>query len=180
MPTTNRAIRKLNRLLELDYDAIAAYEAAIDGLGDRKNRNALKVYCEDHRRHTQLLSELVIALGGQPATGSDWMRLLTVGKVQLAKLFGSDKAILLAMRVNEEVTNRRYELAIALGGIDATTLKVLEQNLQDERRHRSWISRRLRGRPTPDVSTGSSSKPAAATPRPRRRNRREAAPATGA
>lgn len=150
MPKAQRAIRKLNHLLELDYDAVEAYEAAIAGLTDPKNQKALAVYCGDHRRHTQVLSELVIALGGKPARGPDWRRVLTVGKVQLAKLVGGDRAILIAMRINEEVTNRRYELAIAMGGMDATTLKAVRANLADERRHRLWISRRLKGQPTHD------------------------------
>lgn len=150
MSKANRVIRKLNNLLELDYDAIEAYEAAISGLTDPKNVKALQVYCDDHRRHTKVLSELVIALGGKPVKGPDWMRVLTVGKVQFAKLLGGDRAILIAMRINEEVTNRRYELAIALGGMDAATLQALQQNLADERRHRLWIGRRLLGKPTSD------------------------------
>jgi bacterioferritin (cytochrome b1) len=177
MPHTDRVIRKLNRLLELDFDAIEAYESAIAGLKDLKNQHALQAYCDDHRRHTQVLSEIVVALGGQPARGSDWMRLLTVGKVQLAKLTGRDRAILFAMRINEEVTNRRYELAIAMGGMDAATLQTVKQNLSDERRHREWISRRLMGRPTRDpvVATGRAApsktarKTSAAKPRTARR-----------
>jgi hypothetical protein len=138
-------IRKLNRLLELDYDAIEAYEAAIDGLMSPVNKKALRVYCDDHRRHTEVLTQLITALGGKPARGPDWMQLLTKGKVQIARLLGGDRAILIAMRINEEVTNRRYELAIALGGVSAASLQALQGNLADERLHRLWIARRLEG-----------------------------------
>jgi uncharacterized protein (TIGR02284 family) len=166
----NKVIRKLNDLIELDYDAIEAYEAAIRRLINPAYREQLGVYAQDHRRHTQKLSEMVSRLGGKPSKGPDLMRLLTKGKVLLAKLIGGDRAILTAMRINEEVTNRRYEIAIATDGMDAATLKVVQDNLADERRHRAWLMAELKG----EV------KKAAARPRAARRSGRRAARKTTA
>jgi hypothetical protein len=64
--------------------------------------------------------------------------LLTSGKVVLANLFG-DKAILEAMRTNEDDTNTAYGRAVEHPEATAEIRQVLEQNLADERRHCSWI-----------------------------------------
>ncbi len=46
--------------------------------------------------------------GGNPADGGDLKQILTKGKVVIAEL-GGDDAILKAMKMNEEVTNKSYE-----------------------------------------------------------------------
>ena len=58
--------------------------------------------------------------------------------------FGN-KAILMAMKSNEDDTNAAYERAVAhLGlGVDVTT--ILEKHLADERRHREYIVTALQG-----------------------------------
>lgn len=153
-------IRKLNDLIELDHDAIVAYRAAIERLESEVYRRRLAQFCEDHERHTQQLGARVEKLGGRPAKGPDAMRLLTKGKVLFADLVGNDHAILFAMRTNEEVTNRRYELAIAMDNLDAVTMRLLKRNLSDERRHRRWLVARLDRKPTSRrrASTGTTAK----------------------
>lgn len=148
-----KVIRKLNDLIELDFDAIEAYQAAIERLQSPTYRRKLKEFMTDHQRHTRKLSARVEEFGGAPARGPDLMRYLTKGQVLFAKLIAGDRAILMAMRVNEEVTNRRYELALAVNGMDAETRRLVEENLDDERRHREWISAQLeRRRASPRVA----------------------------
>src|SRR5690606_37269226 len=78
MSTPNeKVIKKLNDLIELDFDAIEAYEAAIERLESPEYRSKLNEYCEDHRRHTRDLTAQVTRLGGSPETGPGAMRLLT-------------------------------------------------------------------------------------------------------
>lgn len=145
MNATEKLIRKLNDLIELDYDAIEAYQEAIERLENGSYRMKLQEFREDHERHTRNLAAHVARLGGTPATGPDLMRHLTKGKVVIADLIGQDHAILLAMRANEEVTNKRYEVALAADlGMDPDTRSTIESNLADERRHREWISLHLK------------------------------------
>lgn len=147
-------IRKLNDLIELDHDAIAAYEAAIERLEHPGYKAQLREYCDDHERHTRNLAERVVQLGGEPASGPDMMKILTKGKVVIADIIGNDRAILMAMRANEEVTNKRYELALDVDGMDAQTRSIVEANLADERRHRAWISAQLDTDQRDDVRSG--------------------------
>ena len=68
--------------------------------------------------------------------------MLTQGKVAMGALFG-DKAILKAMKSNEDDTNTAYERAIKHKDIDNAAGPVLERGLADERRHRQWIEETL-------------------------------------
>ena len=123
-------------LIALDYDAIAAYDAAIERLDDAGYKEALASFRDDHQRHTQNLAPF---LGGDDVPhGGDSKQILTSGKVMMANLFG-DKAILEAMRTNENDTNTAYERAVNHDDLTMEMHRVLEQNLSDERRHCAWI-----------------------------------------
>jgi uncharacterized protein (TIGR02284 family) len=125
-------------LIELDYDAADAYQAAIDRLQDAGFRSALTGFRQDHLRHIEEVGELLSAMGGKPPKEGDMKRLLAKGKVVLAGLMG-DKAILQAMKTNEDDTNTAYERAVKHDDAPDTVLVVLERALADERRHRDWM-----------------------------------------
>ncbi len=131
----------LNALVELDYDAIEAYEAAISRLEDENDKFQLGIFMADHGRHVADLSALVRELGGNPATKPDIKHILTKGKVVLSALMGQ-RAILNAMKSNEDDTNAAYERALQRE-FSPRIKDVLERNLSDERRHRAWIVQRL-------------------------------------
>jgi uncharacterized protein (TIGR02284 family) len=135
-------IHLLNNLIELDYDAIEAYEAAIARLKDADDREQLRTFMADHVRHTNDLTAAVRKLGGDPASKGDFKRLLTKGKVVLAALV-DDRAILFAMKTNETDTNTAYERATKHEGLSPEFKTILEKNLGDERRHKAWIEERL-------------------------------------
>ena len=131
----------LNDLIKLDYDAIEAYEAAVKRTDDQTIRNRLMEFLQDHQRHTQNLGEEVRRLGGTPADGAGMMRMLTEGSVLLGA-FMEDRGVLKAMSKNEAVTNRAYEKALdKLGSHPAAA--VVQQNRDDERRHKAWIDQKL-------------------------------------
>jgi uncharacterized protein (TIGR02284 family) len=132
----------LNALLELDYDAIEAYRAAIARLESSEDRQQLATFLADHERHTRELTPLVSAMGKEPSKGADMKQWLTKGKVIIAGLVG-DKAILMAMKTNEDDTNVAYERAMQRSDLPSNVRVVIERNLGDERRHRAYIEARL-------------------------------------
>jgi uncharacterized protein (TIGR02284 family) len=142
--SSENVVTKLNQLIQLDYDAIEAYVAAIERLEDAACKEQLAKFCEDHDRHVRVLSALVDSYGGKAATGPDVKQLLTKGKVVIADIIGNDRAILMAMRANEEVTNKTYEEVLThIGSVRPETRTLLERNLADERRHRAWIEAQI-------------------------------------
>lgn len=141
--TTAQTIRVLNRLIALDFDAADAYAAAAKRIADGPSRKKFAAFRRDHLRHTRTLGAAVRHLGGKPVKGPDYKRLMTRGLVVLADLIG-DRAVLRAMKANEELTNRAYEAALGLKDLTVRLGTQLERNLRDERRHRAWITERLR------------------------------------
>ncbi len=139
---TNAICEKLNDLIELDHDAVSAYAAAIDRLETEDFRKQLTTYKGDHERHTQNLGALVSKLGGTPKQKTDAMEILTKGKVVIAGLVG-DKAILGAMKANEEVTNKTYAHVLKAVEGQREVEEVVAGNLEDEQRHKAWIDQAL-------------------------------------
>jgi uncharacterized protein (TIGR02284 family) len=134
----------LERLITVDYDAIDAYDQAIQRISDTPSKQNLTSFRADHERHVRDLSAHLIKLGKKPPTGGDFKRFLTQGKVVIASLVG-DLTILKAMWSNEDTTNREYEEAVRSEiATDASLRTALELCLADERRHRAWIIQRYR------------------------------------
>jgi uncharacterized protein (TIGR02284 family) len=141
-------IEMLEHLMALDFDAIEAYDAAIERLDNEQWKAQLMTFRNDHERHTEELAPLIRSMGGTPPDGSDAKAMLTAGKVKMANMMG-DEAILKAMRTNEDDTNTAYERALAKCPPEACDM--LARALDDEHRHREWIVATLEGRPVRDV-----------------------------
>jgi uncharacterized protein (TIGR02284 family) len=135
-------VKHLNSLIELDFDAIEAYQAAIERLKNASEKTKLREFMGDHQRHIADLSPLVTELGGNPAQQADFKKVLTKGKVVLAGLVG-DRTILEAMKSNEETTTKTYGKASNDPGLPAHVRIILERNLADEHRHLAWVAARL-------------------------------------
>jgi uncharacterized protein (TIGR02284 family) len=146
MATTVGTETDLNSLLvdliQLDYDAVEAYQAAIDRLDDPSIKENLMKFMADHVRHIEDLGQVLSDSGQQPPRKGDMKRFLIKGKVVLAGLAG-DKAILMAMKTNRDDTNTAYERAVNNDVAPARVKEILRRNLADERRHREWIVKRI-------------------------------------
>ena len=128
----------LGYLTSLDYDAIAAYDSAISRIDNPQFNQQLQLFRDDHQRHTVELGSIISRLGGTPPSGAGAKSLLTQGKVVLGGLIG-DRAILVAMKSNEDDTNTAYERAVNHEQKHPSADEVLRRGLADERRHRAWI-----------------------------------------
>lgn len=132
----------LYRVIELDFDAIKAYQAAIDRVDDENYREVLERFKEDHQRHVDEFSKYLREQGKKFPSEADVKSILTQGKVMIAGLT-TDRAILRAMRSNEEDTNKAYERIVSHPDKPEGLKQVLEKALQDERRHRDWLSQEI-------------------------------------
>lgn len=137
-------LNTLGDLMALEQDAIAAYDSAISRIDGAGFKAKLKEFKGDHARHISELDTLIAELGGAPSTGAGLKSVLTQGKVAIGSLFG-DKAILKAMKSNEDDTNTAYERAVKHKEIQQPAVAMLERGLADERRHRAWIEEAITG-----------------------------------
>jgi uncharacterized protein (TIGR02284 family) len=139
-----KVVKKLNDLIALDRDAVGAYEAAIRRMSVQVLREPLRLFQLEHERHIRDLSLLVEGLGGEPRKEPDLKGKALKGFTSVTSSMG-DHAALMAMRGNEELTNRSYSKALEeVWPEDARA--VIERNRADEQRHLKFIEDALRER----------------------------------
>ena len=133
----------LNDLLQLDHDAIGAYQVAIEKLDDADHAQQITGFLRDHERHVRELNELIQELGGTPvnephATGPFKEALQSLASV------GGDKGVLMAFRTNELQVRTKYDNYASKANFWSDAAKVLvDRNALDEERHYRWVSEAL-------------------------------------
>ncbi len=128
----------LQELLELDYDAIEAYEMAINKIENNQFKSKLNDFKMDHQGHIIKISAILRKHDAKVPTTPSAKQWLAKGKVFLGGLIG-DNAILLAMLTNEEDTNEAYERILNRPDLWPDAAAFVEKGLQDEKRHKSWL-----------------------------------------
>jgi uncharacterized protein (TIGR02284 family) len=140
----NRMLERLNDLIALDFDAVGAYEAAIDRIDVESLRMSLREFQQDHQRHIRDLSQVVTMLGGTPRQKPDMKGFILKGFTAVTSMMGNEAA-LQAMRGNEMLTNRTYRMALDEDWSDEAR-RIIERNFSDEQRHLAFIENALRTR----------------------------------
>lgn len=131
-------IKRLNDLIQLDVDAVEAYDHAIKHAGYEDIRKRFRGFQDDHRAHIRNLTEMVQKYGGTPAQPKpDLKGYLIEGFTALMSLTGT-KSTLQAMKSNEKLTNKKYEEAAALE-LPEDVMRLLRVNLAQERAHLEFI-----------------------------------------
>lgn len=135
-------VNALNDLIELDQNAIAAYNSAINGLeefGDVRAR--LIQFRADHERHVLHLSPFVREYGGNPDKRPGAVGLLQKGWTEISRLGGAS-GIFSAMVMNEKNAVMTYERGAAMP-FPTKILKLVEQGEKDEQRHLLYCESQL-------------------------------------
>ncbi len=126
-------------LIQLEHDAIAAYDAVVDKLDDEGRAQQVRAFKGDHEQHLQELNRLADEHHAyKPGEGS-MKSMLTTGKVNFAGMTGGDGTILKAMSTNETDTVTAYRNAARNPEAPAEAKPFLEKALADEERHKTWM-----------------------------------------
>jgi len=155
---TNQEIAaELTELVQLDLDAVLAYDRALEGVSVAHISNALAGFKLDHQRHILELSKALLDLGVTPPEAKPDMKGALLGTVTgLRARFGTEQA-LKAMKPNEELTTSTYARMLAKPFPDEL-LEIVRRNAADEQRHLAWIERAIDQRrwEAPDAGIGTS------------------------
>lgn len=139
-PSTEEILDGLNDLLQLDHDAVGAYQIAIEKLQDRDHADQIAGYRRDHERHIQELNQLVTELGGTPrnephATGPLKQALQGLGAM------AGDRGILVSWRANELQVRAKYDSYASKAVFWPDHVKrVIDRNALDEEKHYRWVA----------------------------------------
>jgi ElaB/YqjD/DUF883 family membrane-anchored ribosome-binding protein len=139
-PALQEVLDGLNDLLQLDHDAIAAYDVAIAKLEDRDHADQIAGYRRDHERHVRELNELVARLGGTPANHPHATGPFKTALQSLGGLAG-DKGLLMAFRTNELAVRTKYDAYASRAMLWPPDVKrIIDGAALDEERHYAWVA----------------------------------------
>lgn len=137
--------RALSRLVQLDVDAVRAYDQAIDHLDHVEIRRKLMEFRQDHVQHIERLSSAIRRNEGEPPERSrDVKGFVIEGFTAIGSRLGIEGA-LQAMRGNEKLTNAAYDEALELD-LPWDVRHLVETHRDDERRHLRFIEKTLKDR----------------------------------
>jgi len=134
---------RLNDLLQLDHDAIQAYDLAITLLRSERHKDTLRRFRADHERHVSELTSLIQALDAVPVqlphlqTGPFKLGMQALGGAAGA-LGGGDGAVLLAFKANERQTRDKYRRVADLADLPPGLSNIVRRAAADEATHYAW------------------------------------------
>ena len=129
-------VAQLNDLLQLDYDAVAAYRVTLAELDSPALKVDLQRNLEDHERHIRELGEHIEQRGGMKLSMPNVTGVFTLA-LQAAAAMGSDRSVLLAFKTNELQVRDRYGRA-AEENFPPDIAATVRRAAGDERRHYQW------------------------------------------
>ncbi len=136
-------VKNLNSLIQLDIDAVHAYDEAVKNVDDAIIKGRLIDFRGDHQAHITDLSGLVHKMGGTPPVYSpDFKGYLIQGFTAIRSLTGTEGA-LKAMEMNERLTTRNYSNAVAWK-LTPEAKTAVEKNFSDEKVHLDYIQNLLK------------------------------------
>jgi uncharacterized protein (TIGR02284 family) len=130
-------VSALNDLLQLDHDAIASYQVAIDALSTETLKRKLRQFKREHQRHVTEIAELVTARGGTPVRAPHVSTGMLKLAVQALGAAGGERAVLLAFRTNEWESAHKYARA-AGRRFPPEVREVVRRGAADEAKHYRW------------------------------------------
>jgi rubrerythrin len=134
--------KKLGSLVQLDIDAVHAYQAAIDKIDHPLIRETMIRFREDHDRHITTLSAAIRQAGESPPEYSpDFKGFLIQGFTSMRSITGTEGA-LKAMHTNEKLTNKTYDDARGWD-LPASVKDLVRSAFEDEQRHIAYIEKTL-------------------------------------
>jgi uncharacterized protein (TIGR02284 family) len=142
--SNEKIIEELNELIRFDFDAVGAYNSAINDIKEVPVRDPLVQFRGDHERHITDLSAIVRRIGGNPVDAPGLKGVVRKTMTKVAGLGGTELT-LKAMRSNEEVLNKAYAHHLTLDFPDDIK-EVIRRNYGDEQRHLAWVESALQNR----------------------------------
>jgi hypothetical protein len=138
---TAQMVALLNDLLQLDHDAVSAYQLALRELDSAELKAELRAHLGDHERHIDELETHIERLDGMKMPLPHLTGAFKLA-VQAAAGPGNDRAVLLAFKANEMQSRDKYA-RVADMELPPDIAEYVNRAAADERRHYDWAVRSL-------------------------------------
>lgn len=134
--------KKLCSLMQLDIDAVNAYEQALNSVDHISVRISLIHFQNDHKRHIEDLDKVIRSLGAHPPEKTlDIKGFFIKSFTAIRSLTGTEGA-LKAMLSNEKLTTSTYAEALSISA-PMEIKSLIQHNYADEQRHLEYIKKAL-------------------------------------
>ncbi len=143
----NKNLDTLNDLLKGEEMAITSYARFIEEARDEHLKNELKEIQKDHNKHSQLLTERIIELGGTPKYGVGMAGVMADVKYAIESMGGrSDHEILEGAKLGEDQGVAMAE-KVADGKLDEKSMKLVHDIMQVDHDHIQSLEKLLEQHP---------------------------------
>lgn len=131
-------------LVELEYDAIGAYELALERLNTTEYKSKLSSFIQDHKQHVNSLKGYYGNSSVSLPESADMVKgMMAKMKVLFGDFTGSDENILRAMLSNEQDTNTAYNRLVNHPAKPRELDPILEKAFLDEQNHKIWLEQTI-------------------------------------
>ena len=130
----------LNSLLELEFEALEIYEAAINRLENQDYKHKLQEFKKDHKNHVETISNYLKENGKDAVNKPGGKQLLAIAGISFSSIMG-DQNVLKSLLGAEEDTNKAYERITSHEQKSQEFSDKLWSFYDDEKRHKAWIER---------------------------------------
>lgn len=136
-------IEMMTNLVQLDIDAVHAYDQATKEIDDPVIRDRLLKFQDDHRTHIRGLSKLIEKLGGQrPEKSKDFKGFVIEAFAAIRSVNGMEGA-LKSVKTVETITNRQYGKVISWD-VPPEVKELLHTYFSQEKIHLDYIVSNLK------------------------------------
>ena len=135
-------IEALSNLVQLDIDAVHAYDQVLKEIDDAIIKDRLQTFQNDHRSHISGLSKQIEELGGQPPENSRDIKGYVIEAFTAIRSFTGLKGALKAIKTTEEITNRYYGEVVSWK-TPCAAKEVLRTYFSEEKVHLDYITSNL-------------------------------------
>jgi uncharacterized protein (TIGR02284 family) len=132
----------MSNLVQVDIDAVHAYDQALKEIDDKIIRDRLLKCQDEHRKHISSLSKQIENLGGKPPERSQDLKGYVIKAFAAIRSFTGLKGALQAMKTTEEITNRYYGEVVSWEA-PPEVKEVLRKYFSEEKIHLEYITSNL-------------------------------------
>jgi hypothetical protein len=121
---------------------VETYKLAIEKLENQSYKTQMREFQKDHERHITDLSQ-VLANTNDEAKCPNHKQWLVKMLISLGDILKNDAGVLKIMSYVEKDTNTAYERYVNYNDIEEVDIRILQQGLMDEKKHKNWIDTTL-------------------------------------
>jgi hypothetical protein len=139
---TREIVEELSRVMQLEVDSVAAYDAATAAVGAGTIHDELAIFRVEHQRHALALYDVFMRLGQNPPEIRPDVKGVVIGALTAPRPNLTVLELLEALRGNELLSSSVYAKALAKG-FPQPIHDVLARAQGDERHHLDWLERAI-------------------------------------